>query len=898
MRSALIYIIFILGLFLACNVHAQVDTARIIPIAFDGAIKNPLKGFRYNSNEIGKYPYDAIARTYIKWNEIERNGADGIDRVLQVSNQKWSNVAENNTKVIPRVYLDWDSKTGNEYWPSDMETGDYTSEQFKQRLEDLIIKMGKAWDNDSRVAWVQMGIIGYWGEHHHPAPNEWQQELLGDMFSKAFQNKKVLIRRPWETFENYEFGWYWDSFAHWDQISSQAVPMMENCPDRWKTEPIEGEVAYNWGNYTIQPGSSPSETLKDPGHREWLINYIRKMHCTGLGWVSDYDRYNTEVIAGAEEVQKVFGYRYILKEVTYPKTITPGEPFPVSFDVENTGSAPFYYDWPVELRLLDPVTYAVKWKKVFSSVDIRDWMPGEEWNETTQAYDLPAPLKSNSESFTVDQSLPKGEYILALAVLDPAGMEPSLRFATAQYFTGGNHPIGYIGVEVAPEQDLLNPSVFDDPSIDLSLHYQVISRYQAPFGGSSHSIPGLIEAEHYDAGGEGLAYHDDDVKQGNAAFRPDDNVDVEVKSGASNGFVVSYTEADEWLEYTVNALRGRYDLTLYYYSGDTPGELLVSLDGDVPDTIAGLRNLGWDQADSVVVGNVVIAVEGEDKILRLEFINGAGFDVDAIKFTRLPTPVEGLSMTSCPPDTLLSGLSYQLSASVDPPYADDPTVQWESSDETIATVDAGGKVKTLREGYVTITATSNDGGFSSECFFFIEGQEISVYGVSIGGCPNFVMETGNTHQLTANVAPPDATDTSVTWSSSNPSVATVDTTGLVTGISQGTTKITITTNDGGFKSTCNIGVMAASSTNDFPSVSELASIYPNPSSEKVFVRFSDAGTEKRIHIYNLYGQLLRSERSFDSEMEIDIREFTGGTTLIFRIQSGGASTFSRVIIDG
>ena len=898
MKAHSLIILFTLCFFLVASSHAQGDTVRITPLAFEGALNNPLKGFRYGKSDIGKYPYDAIARTYIKWNELERDAGDGLDRILTVSNQKWSGLANHNAKVIPRVYLDWDSNPGNEYWPNDMQDGDYTSDQFKQRLEDLIIKLGKAWDNDSRVAWIHMGIIGYWGEHHHPAPNEWQQELLGDLFTEAFQNKKVLVRRPFETFENYEFGWYWDSFAHWDQINTQAASMLEECPERWKTEPIEGEVAYNWGNYTIQPGSNPSATLKEPGHREWLLNYIRKLHCTGLGWVSDYDQYNSDVRAGAEEVQKAFGYRYILKEVTYPKIIQPDQPFSVSFDVENTGSAPFYYDWPIELRLLDPVTHAVRWRKVFSKVDIRDWMPGEAWNEGTQTYDVPALQKSNSGSFIIDQSFPTGKYILALAVLDPAGMEPSLRFATAQYFTGGNHPIGYVGVGMLPDQELLDPSVFDDPSNDPSLHYQVISSYQSPFGESNHSIPGIIEAEHYDSGGEGLAYHDDDTKQGDASFRPEDNVDVEARAGASNGSVVAYTNEGEWLEYTVDALHGRYELTLYYYSGDPPGDMLVSMDGNVLDTITGMRNLGWDQADSVVIDHIVIVAGGEDKIVRLEFINGAGVDIDAIKFTRLQTPVQGITFTSCPSDTLLTGLPYQLSVLVDPPYADDLAIHWESSDESVATVDTSGEVIAIKEGYTMISVTSNDGGFRDECGLIFEEQLVSVYGVTIGDCPDYVLETGNTHQLKANVAPPDATDTSVSWSSSNPSVASIDTNGLVTGISQGTTTITLTTNDGGFKKTCRIGVMASSSINDMHSISGIANIYPNPSTDKVFIRFSESASEKKIHIYTLYGQLLRSESSFDSGMEIDIREFKEETTLIFHIQSGGKSAYTRLIIAG
>jgi hypothetical protein len=47
-------------------------------------------------------------------------------------------IEKHNIKVIPRVYLDWDEKTGNEYWPADMKVHDYSSDQFRQRVPRLV----------------------------------------------------------------------------------------------------------------------------------------------------------------------------------------------------------------------------------------------------------------------------------------------------------------------------------------------------------------------------------------------------------------------------------------------------------------------------------------------------------------------------------------------------------------------------------------------------------------------------------------------------------------------------------------------------------------------------------------------------------------------------------------
>jgi hypothetical protein len=52
----------------------------------------------------------------------------------------------------------------------------------------------------------------------------------------------------------------------------------------------------------------------------------------------------------------------------------------IEFDVTNTGSAPFYYNWPVEVALLDPETKKPVWKSTFDT-DIRKWLPGEGWTD-------------------------------------------------------------------------------------------------------------------------------------------------------------------------------------------------------------------------------------------------------------------------------------------------------------------------------------------------------------------------------------------------------------------------------------------------------------------------------------------------------------------------------------
>ncbi|RPH91924.1 MAG: T9SS C-terminal target domain-containing protein, partial [Calditrichaeota bacterium] len=67
--------------------------------------------------------------------------------------------------------------------------------------------------------------------------------------------------------------------------------------------------------------------------------------------------------------------------------------------------------------------------------------------------------------------LKPGAYKLALAVLDPAGRLPSLRFAIKNYTKGGRHPIGHIGFGTEMTNAALDSTTFDDPYTDKSLYY-------------------------------------------------------------------------------------------------------------------------------------------------------------------------------------------------------------------------------------------------------------------------------------------------------------------------------------------------------------------------------------------------------------------------------------------
>ena len=156
--------------------------------------------------------------------------------------------------------------------------------------------------------------------------------------------------------------------------------------------------------------------------------------------------------------------------------------------------------------------------------------------------------------------------------------------------------------------------------------------------------------------------------------------------------------------------------------------------------------------------------------------------------------------------TLDVGASSTLTATITPDNASNKSINWESGNTGVATVDTSGKVTAVAQGTTTITATAADGsGKSAECSVTVkEAANVPVESVSLDKTSLGLTE-GETAQLTATVEPEDASNKNVTWESSNTNVATVNN-GEVTAVSAGTATITVTTADGGKTDTCTVTV--------------------------------------------------------------------------------------------
>jgi len=221
-----------------------------------------------------------------------------------------------------------------------------------------------------------------------------------------------------------------------------------------------------------------------------------------------------------------------------------------------------------------------------------------------------------------------------------------------------------------------------------------------------------------------------------------------------------------------------------FYSNDTTQEISLT---EISDKISGYNeNITGTQTITVTYGGQsnTFNVEVKEPIIS----------------------VEGIEITNKPTANMDKGNEYELNYVIRPENATDKSVVWTTTNENVAYVDSStNKLIAAGEGIATITIKTTDGNYTDSFDITVNPNIIHVNSVRLDKS-SLNMEIGQTHKLVATINPENASNKNVTYSSSNPEIATVDGDGTVIGISQGTAVITVTTEDGNHTATCNVAV--------------------------------------------------------------------------------------------
>ncbi|RYG46574.1 DUF4832 domain-containing protein [bacterium] len=400
------------------------------PAPAPGPLDNPLKGWcSYLDAGPIDQPY-AMAFLYVPWKELEpERGRYAFERWEK---KAWSHPGAKGKHIVFRIYADYPSKpSGVPDWlrkegvkmtryteEGGGESPDYNDPRMVEGMERLIAALGKRYNPNPRVAFVQFGLLGFWGEWHtYPRPELFASEATAarvlDAARRAFPDRRVMTRYPsgyagrqsWLGFFDDYFPEDTEGEEDWQFLPRLRASKRENA---WKTVPFGGEMVPGGAKRFLGDGFATTMKRVEEGHFSWLGPYTPAI--AGLP--------DPALRARSGSMVRRLGYEYRLDEIRLPREGGKGSAMEVEVRGTNQGVAPFYYAWPVELALSDAQgRIAQRWTV---KADIQTWLPG--------------PFRFASR---VRLGVKPGSYRLMLGIRDPWTGKPAIGFANALPRRGG-----------------------------------------------------------------------------------------------------------------------------------------------------------------------------------------------------------------------------------------------------------------------------------------------------------------------------------------------------------------------------------------------------------------------------------------------------------------------------
>lgn len=368
----------------------------------DATSGNPLKGFitsNYNWGEPANDFPQSMEFAYLPLSAVLK-GTDqydfenGLEPIIEAA-------AARNHHIIPRIYIDYPNLASG--MPEHLapvvpcsqytEHGggcapDYSSPELQSAILNFIAAFGDTYDGDKRIAFIQLGLLGFWGEWHTYPHTTWFadetfQRAVIDAFDDAFDQTKLQIRYPLLDTPQRDIGFHDDSYAYatvgvvdwffWSRVVAAGAE------SNWMVAPMGGEVypplqqILFSDSYTLGTYSQDFTTITETTHATYMLIY-QAFNMNGSGYVDSQRE-------AAEQAALHMGYEFTLKDVVVDAGSLNDTKVDVTLTVtiQNSGVAPFYY--PLTLDILS----ALDDSTLMQRTGIESLMPSPEGTTYTMS---------------------------------------------------------------------------------------------------------------------------------------------------------------------------------------------------------------------------------------------------------------------------------------------------------------------------------------------------------------------------------------------------------------------------------------------------------------------------------------------------------------------------------
>ena len=414
----------------------------------DDVLSNPFKGFAPWVGEENPVYATTLQYVNLTWRELEQvRGTIDFARM----ERNWGDVSATGRRVGFRVCAALPGETGHidiPQWLADEGirmrayeidgahglAPDWDDPKFLAAHHDFIAGLGARYDGDPRVAWIDIGSYGFWGEWHVwmndslAAKLSTRQAMLEDYF-EAFPAKMKVIafddRFATRTVTDRGGGirndclgtsdsndWYLESLRQIDPGLNDRI---------WKTALIGGEFC----------GGGQGATEGTTSRFDLNFDFIQRTHWSFIGPAGGaIVPQNVEHRKALDLLINTLGYRFALRSAEFDASVGRGRTLTLKITVANRGVAPFYYPWPLVLHGVDSSGKTAM--RTTLNADIRKWLPG---------------VTAETVSVSISKNLAAGFYDLRLAIHDPVTDRPGVLFANSGKDAEGRYGIGRVDVK-------------------------------------------------------------------------------------------------------------------------------------------------------------------------------------------------------------------------------------------------------------------------------------------------------------------------------------------------------------------------------------------------------------------------------------------------------------------
>lgn len=287
----------------------------------------------------------------------------------------------------------------------------YDDPNVKEMLLHFVDALGDKYDGDPRIAYITAGLYGFWGEEHtypyngyvneqNPDAINWMpsdefRAQLVEAWDDAFDETFIQNRYPTEATKAHGMGYYDDSlgYATLEGTSWHFIPKLKKQGegDAWQHSPIGGELYPSFQKCAFsEPLNCPS---RDTGRDYKALESIQKAHAT---WLINQHAFSTGYtgaeLTRAKAASAAMGYtlQATRTSVTYNQVKAT-----VVVEIKNTGVAPFYATWPLEVILVDEKNEIVASQTIESTLP--SILPGQT-GRVTARLPLPEGYRSNDSA--------------------------------------------------------------------------------------------------------------------------------------------------------------------------------------------------------------------------------------------------------------------------------------------------------------------------------------------------------------------------------------------------------------------------------------------------------------------------------------------------------------------